>query len=232
VRSLRVAAVWVPPVVVAYCIAYAAVSWLLGFRFDGTEIPPFQHVRGIRAEVREVIAFERGGYVGAERLDDLARALGMSSSALTALDHSHPDFTPLETIVRLNPHPQVLRTTDHPYWLSVGYRSGDSRYHQITWYGGEADTTPSLLVVTPRTTGGGDYYVRYTMKVSKERTARPQIEALWWQAYRGASYDGFEEMGFPFAGDVILTPSGVCRARADNGAPPLEIVLVQSVGNC
>ena len=203
---MRATLVWVLSIVVAYCLAYGAVSWLLGFRFDGTELPPFQHVRGIRTEVREVIAFERGGHVRPEMLDDFARALGMSTRALTSLDHSHPDFVPLETIVRLNPYPQPLRTQNYPYWLSVGYRSGDNRYHQITWYGGEADTTPSLLVVTARATGGGDYFVRYTMKVSKEMTAQPQIEALWWQAYRGGSYDGFEEAGFTFAGTLVLTP--------------------------
>ena len=179
-RSFRVPAVWVLSIVVAYCLAYAAVSWLLGFRFDGTEIPPFQHVRGIRTEVREVIAFERGGQVRPEMLDDFAGALGMSAPALTSLDHSHPDFVPLETIVRLNPHPQPLRTENYPYWLSVGYRSWDDRYHQITWYGGEADTTPSLLWLRP-----GDYFVRYTMKVSKRRRSRP-----WWQVYRGSSYEG------------------------------------------
>jgi hypothetical protein len=207
-RSFRVTAVWVLSVVVAFGIAYSAVSWLLGFRFDGTEIPPFEYVRGIRAEVREVVAFEVGGSVPPEMVDDFARALGMSTRALSSVDHSHPDLVPLETIVRLNPYPQPLRTQNYPYWLSVGYRTGDNRYHQITWYGGEADTTPSFLVksVTPRATGGGDYFVRYTMKVSKETTAQPQIEALWWQAYRGASYDGFEEMGFTFAGGLVLTP--------------------------
>ena len=83
---------------------------------------------------------------------------------------------------------------------------GDDRIHQIAWYGGEADTTPSLLVATGRAGGGGGSFVRYTMKVSKEMTAQPQIEALWWQAYRGGSYDGFEEAGFTCAGTLALTP--------------------------
>ena len=30
--------------------------------------------------------------------------------------------------------------------------------------------------------------------------------ALWWQAYSGGSYDGFEEAGFTFAGTLVLTP--------------------------
>ena len=47
---------------------------------------------------------------------------------------------------------------------------------------------------------------RARLKVSKEMTAQPQIEALWWQVYRGGSYNGFEEAGFTFAGTLVLTP--------------------------
>jgi len=229
---------------VAGCISYAAVSWLLGFHWFGSELHPFEHVRAFRAEVREVLAFERGGHLAPETIDDFAAALGVQTSGLTSLERSHPDHIPLEAVIRLNPYPQVLRTQNYPYWLSLGYRSTDSRYHQVTWYGGESDTTPSLLVkkVTPRATGWGDYFVRYTVILSKETTAqpeglsstgvvtrwrhpsdRPQIETLRWHAYRGGSYDGLEEVGFTFLGTLLFTPPlalfalALVRRRGLNG---------------
>ena len=160
-----------------------------------------------------MLVFERGGYLSPAAIDEFAAALGVATNTLTSVERSRPEYIPLETVIRLNPYPQVLRTEDDPYWLSVGYRSTDARYHQITWYGGESDTTPSLLVkkVTPRATGWGDYFVRYTVALSKETPAHPgQIEALQWQSYRGGSYDGFEEMGFTFLGTLLLAP-GLAR---------------------
>ena len=224
--ALRVWAIWLLAAGAAACVSYASVSWLLGFGWFGREVHPFAHVRGFRPELREVLVFDQGGHLSPERIDGFASALGIPSSTITALAPSHPDLIPLEAVIRLNPYPQVLRTDDYPYWLSVGYRSRDARYHQVTWYGGESDTTPSLLVkkVTLFATGWGDYFVRYTVKLSKPSSAAQltrdagkvpewrsytggvQVEMLQWHAYRGGSYDGFEEGGFTLLGTLLLTP--------------------------
>jgi hypothetical protein len=68
--------------------------------------------------------------------------------------------------------------------------------------------------------------------LSKETTAQPgalpQIEALEWHAYRGGSYDGFEEMGFTLLFGFLLTPIlalftlAVMRGRWPRSSRPLH----------
>jgi hypothetical protein len=215
--------------VLAGGISYTLVCWLLGFRWNGSELDRFERTRAFHADIREVLVFERGGHLVPSTIDEFSAALGVPVSALTARERPHPDYIPLETVIRLNPYPQVLRTEFYPYWLSVGYRTSNGQYRQITWYGGEADTTPSLLVrKVTRRTGWGDYFVRYTLMLSKEPALQPaapskpadtspwrdwhdgvQIETLEWDAYRGGSYDGFEEIGFTLLGTVLLTPASI-----------------------
>jgi hypothetical protein len=161
-------------------------------------------------------------------LADFAKALGLPEADLLAAGGASTQFLlTFEQVEALNPHPPVLKApfAYHPYWLSLGYLSDDARYHQITWYGGEADTTPSVLVpkVSGRS-GEGDYFVRYTVVMSREierqplilsnqtgevirwREPRlwPDLEAVTWDAYAGGSYNGFEEIGFSFLGMVVI----------------------------
>ena len=123
---MRVTAVSVLSAAVAGCISYAAVSWLLGFGLFGSGPYPFEDVRASRVEIREVLVFERGGHLDSAAIDDFAAALGVAASTLISRDRSHPDYVPLETVVRLNPYPQPLRTEHYPYWLSAGFRSHDT----------------------------------------------------------------------------------------------------------
>jgi hypothetical protein len=79
----------------------------------------------------------------------------------------------------MNPYPQpfdVVRGRDVNY-VSFGYVGIDDRYHQVTHYWGEADTTPSWLVRKVRgpRTGWGDYFVRYTIFLSRDLKPRPAI---------------------------------------------------------
>ena len=157
--------------VIAGLISYACVFWLLGFHWWSE---PFSAVVKLRGQIREVVAFEQGGRCDG-CLAECARTLDLTESDLVALEGKHLDsFLALEQVINLSPYPPVLRApfSYSPYWLSLGFYSNDDRYHQVTWYGGEADTTPSLLVPkVPGRSGRGDYFVRYTVLFSRE-TAR------------------------------------------------------------
>lgn len=224
----RALAIWTVSTLAAGGISYAVVCGLLGYRWSGAELDPFDDVRALRAEIRELVAFERGGHLPPGRLEGFAAALGITPAALSSANASNPHFIPLEDVIQLNPYPQTHRSEHYPCWLSVGYRSNDKRYHQITWYGGESDTTPSLLVrkVRPYETLWGDYFIRYSVKLSKETTEqpeiytnktgevmrwrppspRPRVERLRWHTYRGGSYNGFEEGGFTLIGTLAVAP--------------------------
>jgi hypothetical protein len=91
---ISVLAVWVLCAVVAGCTSYAAVSWLLGFKSFGSEFDPVEQVRAFRADVREVLVFERGGHVLPSTIDDFAAALGVATGTLTSVERSHPDYIP------------------------------------------------------------------------------------------------------------------------------------------
>jgi hypothetical protein len=250
----KVAAAWTASGVAAVCGSYAAVSWLLGFGWSGTELDRFADVRVFRPEIREIVAFERGGYVPETDVDGFAAAVGVASTTLNSVDASHRLFIPLETVIRLNPYPQILRTQYYPYWLSVGYRSTDDRFHQITWYGGESDTTPSILVrkVRPQETGSGDYFIRYTVILSKETTPQPlnleaktgdvtqwrspsdqvQVDGLRWHAYGEPANCGTRSRsarGWGSIGDATKEPVTLVHAWSATWQSPKRNLVLYSV---
>jgi hypothetical protein len=207
-RFLTASAIWLASIVLAAGISYAGVSWVLGFQVSGAEFDRFADVQKLRPAVREVLAFERGGHLRSEDIQRFATAVGIPAETLLSAAARHPATLPLEAVIRANPYPQPLPTSDYPYWLSLTYRATDTGFHQITWYGGESDSTPSLLVrKVPSHVGWGDYFVRYTVQLSRATMKEsPYVDSLRWHAYRGGSYDGFEELGFTLLGTLVLTP--------------------------
>lgn len=146
---------------------------------------------------------------------------GFNEEEIKALPTKHELEVEISWIQAANPYPPVLAEYDPGYsrfwnFISFGYIGLDGRYHQITYYGGEADTTPSFLVqkVRGEETGYGDYFVGYLVTVARELRPTPEIvgpdgrveswreprvtvERIDWHTYRGGSYNGFEEILVP-----------------------------------
>lgn len=240
---LRGAARWCACFAAAGVLSYGCAYWLLGFRLLSD---PFSEVAQVRDQIRKVVAFDSGGdcgrcFVGFMQALDLPEA-----ELLAAQGQSQELLVTLEQVEALNPYPPVLKPPFyHPSWLSLGYLSDDDRYHQVTWYGGEADTTPSILVPkVPGRTGQGDYFVRYTVRISREITQQPllssnetgevtrwrgprpwpDLESITWDTYAGGSYDGLEEIGFTFLGTIVVGPllALVTRRRRSESRQPRE----------
>jgi hypothetical protein len=186
-------------------------------------------VAKVRDQIRQVVAFDTGGNCLA-CLSNFAQALGLQDlELLAAADKSLEWLVTFDQVDALNPYPPVLKPpfSYHPYWISLGYLSDDDRYHQVTWYGGEADTTPSILVrKVPGRSGWGDYFVRYTVVMSREITRQPlstsnktgevtqwrpphlspDLESVAWDTYVGGSYNGLEEIVYTFLGMIVVGP--------------------------
>ena len=148
-------------------------------------------------------------------------AAGIAGRALP--DTADP-LIDISTVTKVNPNPQpwdVLLARGVNY-LSYGYVGTDNRYHQVTYYWGESDSTPSPLVrkVRGSETGHGDYLVRYTVYLSRDlgahRAPFPNIDRIDWSTYKGGSYNGAEELGFAIyatAGEGVLLFALVRRRR-------------------
>lgn len=157
------------------------------------------------------------------------QAVGLSEEVARSLPTSHPLLTPVEQLARYNPYPPLLAEAlggSIPGSISYGYLGIDHRYHQVTYYAGEADTTPSCLVqkVRGRYTGGGDYFLTYVILSSKDPMGRPElldssgfvlrrgplsafpeVDAIDWRAFLSGSSDSFEEIGFSLIATLLET---------------------------
>lgn len=169
-------------------------------------------------------------------------ALGLTNAVLPKNDSR---LIPIADVARVNPYPQPLAVTrgETVDYLSFGYLGVDQGYHQVTYYWGESDSTPSLLVrkVRGSQTGEGDYFVRYTVFLSNDLQAQPltiesrtgaalswqapprwpRVDDIEWSSYDGGSYNGFEEMGFAAVAAPIefLFGVGVLRTRRRSALP-------------
>lgn len=184
-----------------------------------------------------------------KRYADLLKAMGLPPEVARKLPSDHPLLADIAWAQRANPYPPLLGEFDSNYvrssnYISFGYIGIDRRYHQITYYAGEADTTPSFLVQKVRgsSTSWGDYFVWYLFFVSKGIEREPlvigpggevdqwadpqlQIDHVAWGTYEGGSYNGFEEMVFVFVALILEFLVGVAmapfirRKRASRLAP-------------
>ena len=139
--------------------------------------------------------------------------LGLGSGGLPTTHHLLVD---IGYITRVSPYPQPNSALlDQPvHHLTAGYIGTDNQYHQVTYYWGEADSTPSPLVekVRGNETGWGDYFVRYSVYLTRSLqpdlqnppcldhppnapNPRVRIDRIDWSAYTGGSSDGSEELG-------------------------------------
>lgn len=136
-------------------------------------------------------------------------------------------LVPIDHVARVNPYPQPLNVVygSTPSYLSFGYIGTDEQYHQVTHYWGESDTTPSILTRKVRgdATRYGDHFVRYTVFLSRRlkpvpstysiRTGEitgwsqpptyPDVDRIDWSTYRGATYDGIEQIVFALGATVV-----------------------------
>jgi len=158
--------------------------------------------------VETPLAFDVGG-MGSDltSVTRFAERFGLDRPAMEALPAKHPLSVDLGWILARNPYPPTLaelRGSSPPY-ISFGYMDVGGAFHQVTSFGGEADTTPSVL--TPkargRATGHGDYFVHYLFHLRRppsttEAASQPAIQIMQidWSTYAGGSYNGFEEIRF------------------------------------
>jgi hypothetical protein len=201
---------------------------------------PFASISKHLVAVREPVALIAGGRGKDEPvLRGFTAAVGLTSPMRPALANT---LIPIQQVTRGNPYPQpfaVVNGRDVDY-VSYGYVGADGRYHQVTHYWGESDATPSILVKKVRgpQTGWGDYFVRYTVYLSRDLKSKPRtvsaeagevtsweppptsvdVDRVDWSTYEGGSYDGFEELGFaviatPLEGMVVSCVWAVWRSR-------------------
>src|SRR4029079_10954794 len=136
-------------------------------RLDNPEDPRLeipQHLAGIATP--EVLVM--GGFGRESKSAETFRsALGLASRTLP---ETSQHLISIDRITRTNPYPQPLAVMDGGTvnYQTFGYIGTDERYHQVTYYWGESDSTPSFLVAKSRgaETGWGDYFVRYVVYLS------------------------------------------------------------------
>src|ERR1700752_506463 len=112
-RFLTSSAIWLASIVLAGGISYAGVSWVLGFQVSGTEFDRFEDVQKRRSAVREVLAIERGGHLQSDDIQRFATAVGVPTETLLSATARHPATLPLEAVIRANPYPQPLPTSNY-----------------------------------------------------------------------------------------------------------------------
>lgn len=153
---------------------------------------------------------------------DFLQGLDLAPQVIDALPNQHPLLIDLDWIARANPHPPLLREYNNNYAhssgvFSFGYLEQNGNYHQITFYSGEADTTPSFLVkkAGKGQTHNGDYFISYAFLLSRAAKndlvnkdyqatqSPPELDIVRWGTFRGGSYDGFEEILIPPAATLV-----------------------------
>jgi len=168
-----------------------------------------------------------------------AERFGLDRPAMEALPATHPLSIDLGWVLARNPYPPTLAELrgSLPPYISFGYIDGGGAFHQVTSFGGEADTTPSVLTPKARgkATGHGDYFVRYLFHLRRppstgDPASQPAIQIMQidWSTYAGGSYNGFEEIWFTLVATgvevvlllLVLGAAWVRRARALRGAGP------------
>ena len=170
---------------------------------------PFTEIKQHLVPIANPVVLVGGGHGrDAPIAERFLAALGQHPGPLPDQSDS---LVPIDYVAHANPYPQpldVVRGFDISY-VSFGYVGVDERYHQVTYYWGESDSTPSFLVrkVRGHETGWGDYFVRYTVFLSmdlKPHPSRwPDIDRVDWSTYEGGSYNGFEEIGFALAATSV-----------------------------
>lgn len=184
-----------------------------------TPTHPFSRIERHLAPIARPVAFATGRSNRDIPMGDSQQFLAAMGMTEAALPKTNEHLVPIDHIARANPYPQPLSVVygTEPSYMSFGYIGTDGQYHQVTYYWGEADTTPSVL--TPKVPGGfgeGDYFVRYTVYLSQRLQPRPStvenatgqimgweqppkypdIDRIDWSTYRGPTYDGFVEIVF------------------------------------
>ncbi|HYG15593.1 MAG TPA: hypothetical protein VEC12_07545 [Bacteroidia bacterium] len=106
--------------------------------------------------------------------------------------HGKSKRIPYSAVEAYNPYPPILHLFDTGY---VIYNK-DFKLKQITILSGECDATPSPLVAKARgeQTGGGDHFVTYIFYQGEMSGNSVDYDRIDWYAWRGGSYDGFEEI--------------------------------------
>ena len=169
---------------------------------------------------------------------DFLLGLGLTPQTIQALPRQHSLLIDLTWIARANPYPPLLGEYNpnygRPSTFSLGYIGREGHYHQVTYYNGEADTTPSFLVrkIRGEQTHNGDYFVSYAVLLSKsgepdptvtDPQSPPTLDVVRWGAFRGGSYDGFEEILIPPAAalvEIILMATAWLFLRSRRRAGP------------
>jgi len=143
----------------------------------------------------------------------------------TTLPSKHPLLVDIDWVMKANPYPPLLGEYTEAYpvpnYISFGYIDLLDNYKQITYYYGEADTTPSIFMnkVRSSSTYWGDYFVKYTFYLSKQMVKKPlmmgiiideklppkypNIDHIEWSSYAGASSNGFEEFGLALLATLL-----------------------------
>lgn len=148
------------------------------------------------------------------------KALSLYPKSFESIPRTNKHRIVIDWLERANPFPPLLNTFQPSYSkpeeISVGYVDEDKYYHQITFYCGESDTTPSLFTKKVRGTStyDGDFGIAYIIHLRKRLFKKPMITELesnkvirWslpplnpdimevrWAAYEIGSYNGFEEL--------------------------------------
>lgn len=186
--------------------AWVVLAWHLAPRLLRLEQPAeaLTRLNSYLVPVREPLVLSAVGFDGRpELLRRFLDAVGLH--AADEIPATHPLLIPIEWVAAANPYtPLLAEYTDYSMSaVSLGYLGDDGRYHQVSFYLGEADTTPSWLVTKVRgsETRWGDYFVHYIVLLSSaidgppgRRQNSPQLDRVDWGSHAGGSYNGFEEI--------------------------------------
>lgn len=180
---------------------------------DGDEM--FDRLSRSVEPVETPLAFSVGGIEPDHpSVGRFSESVGLTAAMRRGLPETHPQLIDLPWILAASPYPPTLDEIQgpEPPHLSFGYLGGDGDFHQVTFFGGEADTTPSVLTPKARRdkTGHGDFFVRYAFQLRRPGSAvelaslsSVDIMNVDWSSYAGGSYNGFEEIEFTIVATTI-----------------------------